>query len=126
MSDRAGAAEFDHSTVAGVALEIGRGCSQVGHVDHLLGADRRGQRALRMRRKDPVAPCGGKFGAARCIARPAASSPFSVKCIDPNSAPQTRVAFSSIVSNTGCQIARRRADDLKHVRGRGLLLQRLR
>src|SRR5215218_10462202 len=36
-----------------------------------------------------------------------------------------RTAFSSIVWNTGSSFARRAADDLQHLRGRSLLLQRL-
>ena len=39
-------------------------------------------------------------------------------------ASQTRVAFSSIFSNTGCKLAGRTADDLQHFRGCRLLLQR--
>ena len=35
-------------------------------------------------------------------------------------------AFSSMASNTGCKLARRAADDLEHLRGRGLLLSRSR
>ena len=34
------------------------------------------------------------------------------RSIVPNSASQTRVAFSSILSNTGCKLAWRTADDL--------------
>ena len=40
-------------------------------------------------------------------------------------ASQIRIAFSSMAWNTGSQLARRAADDLQHLRGRGLLLQRL-
>ena len=36
------------------------------------------------------------------------------------------VAFASIVWNTGLQLAGRARDDPQHLRGRGLLLQRLR
>ena len=61
-SDRAGAAQFDVFNRRRGAFEIGLGCSHVGHVDHLLGADRLGQGALRMRGEDAVAPSGGKFG----------------------------------------------------------------
>ena len=39
---------------------------------------------------------------------------------------KARVAFSSICLEHRLQIAGRRADDLKHIGGRGLLLQRLR
>ena len=35
------------------------------------------------------------------------------------------MAFSSIAWNTGSQLARRAGDDLQHLAGRGLLLQRL-
>ena len=44
----------------------------------------------------------------------------------PNLASQMRTAFSSMAANTGCKIARGTADNLKHFRGRGLLLQRFR
>ena len=37
-----------------------------------------------------------------------------------------RSGFDSIESNTGCRSTARTADDLEHVGGRGLLLQRLR
>ena len=42
----------------------------------------------------------------------------------PNFASQSRVAFASIVSNTGSSSPGEAADDLEHVGGRGLLLQR--
>ena len=51
------------------------------------------------------------------------SSPSRRKRI-PLSAPQSRAAISTSVSNTGCRSNGRAADDLEHVRGRGLLLQR--
>ena len=43
----------------------------------------------------------------------------------PKLASQMRVAFSSMVSNTRLQFARRARDDAQHLRGRGLLFQRL-
>ena len=43
----------------------------------------------------------------------------------PKFASQTRVAFSSILWNTGCSSPGEEADDLQHFRRRGLLLQRL-
>ena len=49
----------------------------------------------------------------------------SHKFIVPKFAPQTRVAFSSIVLEHRLQLARRGGDDLQHFRGRGLLLQGL-
>ena len=55
-------------------------------------------------------------GAAKRLAMNAISTP--------NFASQMRVAFSSMVSNTGLQLEGRSADDLEHVGGGGLLLQR--
>ena len=50
---------------------------------------------------------------------------LAVPAIDiPNLASQMRTAFSSMVSNTGCKIAGRAADDLQHLGSRRLLLQR--
>ena len=43
----------------------------------------------------------------------------------PNLASQMRVAFASMASNTGSSSPGELADDLQHLRGRGLLLQRL-
>ena len=43
----------------------------------------------------------------------------------PNAASHSRIAFSSIASNTGVEIAGRGVDHLQHLGGRGLLLQRL-
>ena len=43
----------------------------------------------------------------------------------PNLASQMRVAFSKIVSKTGCKSPGERADDAQHFRRRRLLLQRL-
>ena len=43
----------------------------------------------------------------------------------PKFASQMRVAFSSIAVEHRLQLARRAGDDLEHVGGRGLLLQRL-
>ena len=50
--------------------------------------------------------------------------PFSYNNMLPNDAPQMRVAFSSNVSKTGSKAARRTGDDLEHVGGGRLLLQR--
>ena len=41
----------------------------------------------------------------------------------PNLASQIRVAFSSMALKTGSKLAGRAADDLQHLRGRGLLLE---
>ena len=43
----------------------------------------------------------------------------------PNAASQSRIARSSIASNTGAKFARRSVDHLQHLGGRGLLFQRL-
>ena len=43
----------------------------------------------------------------------------------PNLASQMRVAFSSMAWNTGSSSPGELLDDLQHLRGRGLLLQRL-
>ena len=60
----------------------------------------------------------------RHAARHAKPSPSTAADL-PKLASQMRVAFSSMASNTGFSSAGERADHLEHVRGRGLLLQRL-
>ena len=72
-----------------------------GRCTHLLGPDRGGEAALGMRAKAFLSSALRQMGPARCKPLPARVAPSSTKFIEPNSAPQTRVAFSSIFSNTG-------------------------
>ena len=73
--------------------------------------------------------CGrvGRIGRqAHCRAQRVVAVRPHNRLIVPKFAPQTRVAFSSIFWNTGSSSPGEAADDLKNLRGRGLLLQRLR
>ena len=63
-------------------------------------------------------------GGASCSATTRNASP-SQRYSEPNLASQMRVAFASMVSNTGSSSPGELRDDLQHLRGRGLLLQRL-
>ena len=66
----------------------------------------------------------GVAGGVLCAAAIRKTSP-SRRYMFPNLASQMRIAFASMVSNTGSNSPGRRRDDLQHLRGRGLLLQRL-
>src|SRR4029079_554343 len=122
--DRTRAAKLDQFNRGRSTLAVGSRVSHVSQVDDLLGGDGGGQGALWMRDEDLVEPHGDKFGwhiAKRHVPHRAALNQIhhpKFGAADPH-----RI-LQHPVKDRG-QIAWRRTDHLKHIGGRGLLLERL-
>ena len=118
--------DFDRSRQAADRARDRLARPEVGNVDELscVCSERlRGRSGLRHDNRSRVAEASA-VPAARRASRPMRKPrPRSSNRL-PNFASQMRVAFSSMALNTGCKLARRAGDDLQHLGGRGLLLQR--